>query len=138
MKIYTGYYGNMRAYSGMQCVGISVGTPRWLKAPLPNCRQLNPEYRMLKLEREPYTEAYNALLATLDPETILAYLRRVSGGKDVVLLCYERPDDFCHRQLVAEWLRAKTGIEVKEYFAPLLHKQPVSSPEPESEQMELF
>lgn len=138
MKIYTGYYGNMRAYSGMQCVGISLGTPKWLRPPLPNCRPLNPAGWMLKLERGPYTEAYNTLLEKLDVNNILAFLRQVSGGKDVVLLCYEKPDDFCHRQLVAEWLQDKAGIEVKEYFAPLTCKKPEAEVKPKSEQMELF
>jgi uncharacterized protein (DUF488 family) len=30
-----------------------------------------------------------------------------------VLLCYEKSGDFCHRHLVAEWLR-RYGYEVKE------------------------
>ena len=31
----------------------------------------------------------------------------------IVLTCYEKPGDFCHRNLVAEWL-TKAGIPVKE------------------------
>ena len=36
MKIYTGYYGNMKAYRGMTCIAISLGVPKWLSPPLPN------------------------------------------------------------------------------------------------------
>jgi len=32
----------------------------------------------------------------------------------IALVCYEKPTDFCHRNLVAEWLREK-GIECGEY-----------------------
>ena len=32
---------------------------------------------------------------------------------DIYLVCYEKPEDFCHRHLVADWLTAN-GIEVKE------------------------
>lgn len=32
---------------------------------------------------------------------------------NIVLLCYEKPDDFCHRHLVADWL-SSNGINVKE------------------------
>lgn len=32
---------------------------------------------------------------------------------DIYLVCYEKPDDFCHRHLVADWFIAN-GIEVKE------------------------
>lgn len=133
MRIYTGYYGNMKAYRGMQCVGISLGVPRWLKDEVPNCRALNPAPWMLRLERAPYTEVYNKLLSERNPQDILAFLTNASNGKDVVLLCYEKPNEFCHRQLVAEWLTAETGNEVIEFT--------VAAAEPEKhepEQMELF
>ena len=128
MKIYTGYYGNMKAYRGMVCVGISIGTPKWLKVDIPNCRALNPKPYMLHMEREQYTRAYNQLLKGLSPQEIVRFLEEVSGGKDVVLLCYEKPEDFCHRQLVAEWL-TRNGVSVEEYFKPV---------EQGVEQMELF
>ncbi|NTV02456.1 MAG: DUF488 domain-containing protein [Chlorobiaceae bacterium] len=35
-------------------------------------------------------------------------------GEDVVLLCFERPSDFCHRQLVSKWLR-QYGVPCVEY-----------------------
>ena len=34
--------------------------------------------------------------------------------KDVALVCYEKPSDFCHRHLVADWLN-KNGFECKEF-----------------------
>ena len=33
---------------------------------------------------------------------------------DIALLCYEKPDDFCHRHLVADWLN-KNGYKCEEY-----------------------
>lgn len=33
---------------------------------------------------------------------------------NIVLLCYEKPTDFCHRHLVAQWL-IENGFECKEY-----------------------
>ena len=32
----------------------------------------------------------------------------------IALICYEKPTDFCHRHLVAQWL-SKIGIECKEW-----------------------
>ena len=32
----------------------------------------------------------------------------------IVLMCYEKPSDFCHRHLVADWLN-ENGIECKEW-----------------------
>ena len=32
---------------------------------------------------------------------------------NIALICYEKPSDFCHRHLVADWM-TKNGIPVKE------------------------
>ena len=32
----------------------------------------------------------------------------------IALICYEKPTDFCHRHLVADWLN-KNGIECEEW-----------------------
>lgn len=38
--------------------------------------------------------------------------------KTICLVCYEKPSDFCHRHLVADWLN-ENGFECKEYnFKP--------------------
>lgn len=50
---------------------------------------------------------YQETLNKLNPHIVAAELE----GK--VLLCYEKSEDFCHRHLVAEWLRSY-GYEVKE------------------------
>ena len=37
----------------------------------------------------------------------------ISSKWNIVLICYEKPSDFCHRHLVAEWLR-DNGYECEE------------------------
>lgn len=37
------------------------------------------------------------------------------GESDICLVCYEKPDDFCHRHLVAQWLRAN-GFSCTEWM----------------------
>lgn len=37
-----------------------------------------------------------------------------NGGADVALVCYEKSDSFCHRHLVAEWLKLN-GYKCKEW-----------------------
>lgn len=44
----------------------------------------------------------------LNPNDILKEL-----GEDAVLLCYEKPGDFCHRHLVSQWLN-ENGIRCSE------------------------
>jgi len=39
----------------------------------------------------------------------------LSKGKDIVLLCHEGEEFFCHRQLVSKWLIEKLNIQVLEF-----------------------
>ena len=137
MKIYTGYYGNLRAYKGMALVAISLSQPRWLSPRLPQYDPLFPERWMLKMERPEYTEIYDQILGRVIYPNFIDWLKSVSGDKDVVLLCYEKPSDFCHRQLVAEWINNHGEFNVTE-FAGAPVPVPKPPPEPESQQMELF
>jgi hypothetical protein len=52
---------------------------------------------------------YETVLSKLNPEIVYEDLK-----EDAILLCYEKPDDFCHRHLVAEWLNKNLKINVKE------------------------
>ena len=40
----------------------------------------------------------------------LAFLKRNAEQKEIVLLCYETPHTFCHRQILAQWLK-ENGFE---------------------------
>lgn len=37
-----------------------------------------------------------------------------SSKHDIALICYEKPSDFCHRHLVADWL-IKNGFKCREW-----------------------
>lgn len=52
-----------------------------------------------------YTIQYNKQLEKLDPAIV---------PDNCVLFCYEKPGDFCHRHLVAQWLN-KHGIPCEEW-----------------------
>lgn len=59
---------------------------------------------------EAYIEAYHRdVLSKLSPAKIAIKYR------NKVLLCYERPEDFCHRHLIAEWLK-KYGFKCEELY----------------------
>ena len=57
---------------------------------------------------------YEQVLSFLTADQVMRELNALSGGKDVALLCYEKPGDFCHRHIVSEWLN-KSGYDVHEY-----------------------
>jgi hypothetical protein len=117
MKIYTGYYGNVRAYNGLQLVGVSLGMPKWMP-PIPNLRALNPAGWMIHLEADDYVRSYRELLAKLDYKVIIEKLNALSHGKDVVLLCYEKPGLLCHRNIVATWITEHGEYSVSEFYKP--------------------
>lgn len=118
MKIYTSYFGNAKKLheAKIEMVNIARYKPRYFSgfsipsvAPLPF---------MLKddMTVEEYVVHYNKLvLMPLNIEKFLQTLESLSGGKDVALCCYEKPGQFCHRHLLAEWLNKKGGLDIKEF-----------------------
>lgn len=52
---------------------------------------------------------YKHVLNRLDPKIVYTEL-----GEDAVLLCYEPPEDFCHRRIVADWLFVALGHDIPE------------------------
>ena len=70
----------------------------------------------IKCFNEQVLDKLNAVDVVLDLSR-LVYGFNV-GEDDVCLICYEKPGDFCHRHLVADWLN-ENGFECKEYnFKP--------------------
>ena len=66
-------------------------------------------------DTEKFTKCYNEqVLAKLDPHRLVEALIDWVGGKDIAFVCYEKPADFCHRHLVADWLR-NAGYDCEEF-----------------------
>ena len=80
---------------------------------------LEPSFQTLQDWRAKHDEAaykvdfYKGLFMR-DPRETAKALYDLAGTEDVVLLCYEKPDAFCHRHLVAAWFRI-SGIPCEEY-----------------------
>lgn len=75
------------------------------------------DYKDGKIDQHEYTRLYNELvLSKNDPEEFYHYLERLNSDC-VVLLCYEKPNEFCHRHLIANWLNfyLKLGVTEFEY-----------------------
>jgi len=80
-------------------VAVSCGVPRWFRGR--RMPALAPERKMISEPEETYRPYYAGLLAALDVHAIAAEL-----GDGAILLCWEKPGEFCHRQMIADWLRA--------------------------------
>lgn len=57
-------------------------------------------------------EYYNQVLSKLDDRKVLEEL--ATFGDNIVLLCFEKEYEFCHRHLVAIWLEKNLQIKVPE------------------------
>lgn len=118
MNIYTSYFGNMRNIpAGMVPVAICAKAPDAYTER--QYKTLAPKYDCLMQYKqdhneEAYIQKYNSqVLSHLSPAEVVRQLELLSDGKDVVMLCYEKRGDFCHRHLVAKWLN-NYGYNVKE------------------------
>lgn len=120
MEIYTSYFGRKAQLerAGIVPICIALWKPRWYSgiSYLP----VAPKAFMLKdpnQTQEMYIERYNRLvLDTLRVENVVRDIENLTRGRDAALLCYEKPGDFCHRHLLADWMTKQSGIEVTEWM----------------------
>lgn len=43
-------------------------------------------------------------------QDMVNYLKDISQEQDVILCCYEKTGNFCHRYILADWLRPELNI----------------------------
>jgi len=130
MEIATGYFAKAKTYveNGYALVSIARVAP-WFLAKECNvypCDCLAPTDEILALKDKPdeYAPKYRReILGNLKATDVyhrLYMIARQENTDKVVLMCYESPEKFCHRHLVAEWLTNElpdNGI-VSEVVAP--------------------
>jgi len=107
----TSYYSY---YTGNDGVSISLYPPKNWKGkiykPLAPTNEILSDIRAGRINEEQYTIRYKQeVLSKLDPQVIYDIF------KDKVLLCYETPREFCHRKIVATWIKEELGIKVFEW-----------------------
>lgn len=116
MKIYTSYFSNMREITKRNIVPINIALwpPRFYRGK--SLSYVAPSRSILKdtKNNEEYIARYkNEILSRLDVNKLLRDIEELSQGRDVALLCYEKPGDLCHRHLLAEYMNAN-GCDVHE------------------------
>ena len=128
-RIWTSRYQNPNLREGFEAgrlatIGITQGSyrqsveVRGYRSRL--YKKLAPEH---ELPRPQYLAEFLRQLAALDPEEVYAELceladKLLPGSTEIVLLDFrdiQNPNDYCHRVLVAAWLRVGLGIRVEEY-----------------------
>ncbi len=146
MQIYTSYFGRKKLLerSGIVPICIALWRPRWYEgiSYLP----VAPKAFMLRdanQTQEQYIERYKRLvLGSLRVENVVRDIGILSGGRDAALLCYEKPGEFCHRHLLAQWITEQSGLEVTEWMteeeAKTEELRKRKEAEPKIEELSLF
>ena len=118
--IYTGYYSKIKEYvdSGLTLLSISRTKPEFAKSCI-DIPQLFPSNKILwdhkkgKIDEMEYTNKYLDQLNELGIDRIIKMIQIF--GDNVVLLCWESPEKFCHRHILADYINKNSGVVVKEF-----------------------
>lgn len=126
--IYTSYFAKIRKFSNnIIPVSIARFQPKWLDKNIIICNELAPSIKCLTDYKETnnqdeYIKTYiEDILSKYNAHDIIKLLESKTGIKDIVnnpnthiaLCCYEKPTDFCHRHLLADFLE-KENIMIQE------------------------
>lgn len=123
--IYTSYFAKLGSLpKNIIPISICAKAPDWYKGL--QYKKLAPSYNILmKYRQNRNIENYacqfqEQILNKLNASEVVFDLGRLVDKDstfhsfDICLICYEKSSDFCHRHLVAEWLRMY-GFECKEW-----------------------
>lgn len=121
--IYTTYFAKLKKLpKNVIPIAICAKSPSGYQGPF--YRALAPHYDFYSKykvdgDKNYFMACYNdRILKNLNPARIVADLYAQAGKSycdgDIALVCYEKAADFCHRHLVASWLK-QNGYECEEF-----------------------
>lgn len=108
--IYTSYFANLKKLpANIIPISICAKAPPWYTGL--QYKKLAPKYDFFMRWKETHDNDYyikcfkEQVTDKLDILQVVRELTDLSDGKDLCLICYEKPTDFCHRHLVSKWFR---------------------------------
>lgn len=120
--IYTSYFAKLsKLPANITPIAICGKSPEWYKGI--QYKKLAPKWSFFSIWKETHDNEYyikhfnEEVLNPLNVNDVINELYSLAGknqDNDIVLICYEKPGDFCHRHLVADWLTSN-GYPVEEY-----------------------
>ena len=122
MKIFTTYFANLKKLDPeILPIAICAKVPDGFNGPV--LSELAPTksilYQFKKTgDKKLYIERFNdEVLSLISPESIYNLIVSIAEGRgfnQAALVCYEKPNTFCHRHLVAGWLNSTLGLTIEE------------------------
>ena len=120
--IYTSYFAKLKSLPpNIIPISICGKAPDWYTGF--QYKKLAPKYDFFMKWKENhdndfYTKCFNEqVLDKLNATEVILDFSRILlsiGKTDICLVCYEKPNEFCHRHLVADWLN-REGFECREW-----------------------
>ena len=103
----------------MKLVQISKGLPKKpIRKPDIKCPALYPSWAMIKkTDQEQYQRQYDEILKKADADGVIRELVEMSKTDNLVLCCWERKRQDCHRRYVAVFIKEHFGVDVPEWIA---------------------
>lgn len=123
--MYTGYFARLNVYkkAGLTPVSVCLKAPDYYdgleyKKLAPTWKILN-EYKggVYKGDKLHYTDEYvKQVIYTLYLPDVISDLEKLTNSNHdkIILLCWEKSDDFCHRNIIGCWMNAN-HFNCKEY-----------------------
>ena len=121
--IYTSYFAKLKSLpEDVIPISICGKAPEWYKGL--QYKKLAPKYDFFIKWKENHDDNYyiehfqsdvlDKLSVTDVVRDLINMLPDRSSKHNIALICYEKPSDFCHRHLVADWLN-KNGFRCEEW-----------------------
>ena len=121
----TSYFANFRKLDKNKYIAVSIAriTPVGIDIKV---EEFAPEkstlfnYKNGKINEEQYTKEYTEQLDELFDDGIMVNtLSRLNNlekryNKEVVLLCYEGKEKFCHRHILSKYINDKFNLDIRE------------------------
>lgn len=107
--IYTTYFAMLKKLpQDITPIAICGKTPEFYNGL--RYKKLAPKWSFFSKWKETHDDDYyisefnRLVLSQLDAHQVVSDLHRMTNNTNIALVCYEKPQDFCHRHLVSEWL----------------------------------
>lgn len=117
--LYTSYFAQLKNLpKDIVPISICGRAPDWYDGL--QYKKLAPKYRFFmewkrNHDNNFYIKHFNEeVLNQLNVNNIIKDLKSLVSNNSIALICYEKPDDFCHRHLVANWFN-ENGVNCKEW-----------------------
>lgn len=121
--VYTSYFANWRKLEKARIQMVSIARINPHKLDCPMLKHLAPSPALLAgtkkgiIKWDRYVERYGKQLKALDLTEVKKELDNLQEQYgDIALCCYEKPQDHCHRHLLAEYLSEHLDMNIIEYL----------------------